>query len=673
MKGFENEIKTLSKVSDHDHLIKVKGTYTDRKWLAMLLDPVADGNLKEYMSDTCLTSTQDQALFRTYFGCLADTIKYLHDTYVGIIHKDIKPENVLLKRGHLILTDFGTAYDWSASGQSMTRSNAEDVRTPRYMSPEVAHGGRFHRSSDIWSLGVVLLEMVTILRGKRLIEMDEFLNSHGHKETAIHNNLESALAWFEVLQPSQHGLPTDNEPLSWLKEMLNCEHTIRPSAAEIADTIAAFDVGQFCGKCCKAEDTDSSSDEGIESDRDVLSVIEEEQKAPAKAGANAPPSRILAAEASGAQDDPVSRPAASAEAPVDRQDVKPCSTALEPGLTHRQPSQALAGERHSSSKGIKKAPKKPSKNEGTNLENPSATSGPTSKKHSTKTTKAQNCASKDALIQWLASTRERFKAPSLPASKRRVADFRALADGQTPAAEHQRIAHYLSSLLEGPADFEDTANDFTSVQDDMLGFASFKRSSTWAAPVHRVLNRSRSQEDLQSSSHLLQEEADDDQFADVNMSRPLRCPSENNIPVALQVSKEELREAAQELKAFAFAHKETEIKPKGHFIEGEKSAIVGPEKPKQILSATDEQKAYNIKSQFENVFDDNAAATDVTGPGLKRLRRREREKAREVHAIDSAAREKVTVRPGSLQEFLAVGKQPRKKRFESAFMIRDGF
>ena len=74
--------------------------------------------------------------------------------------------------------DFGTAFDWSKTGQSMTRSNAGDVRTPRYQSPEVADG-EFHRSSDMWSLGVVFLEMVTILRGKTLQQMDEFLAAPG--------------------------------------------------------------------------------------------------------------------------------------------------------------------------------------------------------------------------------------------------------------------------------------------------------------------------------------------------------------------------------------------------------------------------------------------------------------------------------------------------------------
>ena len=184
-KTYENEIKVLSKVAENDHLIKVAGTYTDRKYLVMLLEPVANENFKEYMNRGPLTSLEEQQRFRTYFGCLAHTIRFLHDSPIETIHKDIKPENILLKDGHLILTDFGTAFDWSKTGQSMTRSNAGDFRTPRYQSPEVATANEFHRSSDIWSLGVVFLEMVTVLRGKRIADLDSFLQSNGHRQVFI--------------------------------------------------------------------------------------------------------------------------------------------------------------------------------------------------------------------------------------------------------------------------------------------------------------------------------------------------------------------------------------------------------------------------------------------------------------------------------------------------------
>lgn len=192
-KVYENKIKVLSKVAEDDHLIKVRGTYSDRQYLAMLLEPVADMNLKQYMNRGPLTSPKEQEKFRTYFGCLTHTIRFLHDPTIETLHKDIKPENILLKDGRLILTDFGTAFDWSKTGQSMTRSNAGDHRTPRYQSPEVATASEFHRSADIWSLGVVFLEMVTLLRGRHVAEIDVFLQNNGNRRTEIHLNLDAAM------------------------------------------------------------------------------------------------------------------------------------------------------------------------------------------------------------------------------------------------------------------------------------------------------------------------------------------------------------------------------------------------------------------------------------------------------------------------------------------------
>jgi serine/threonine protein kinase len=257
-KIYENELHALKTIGDNDHLIKVRGTYTDKKYLVMLLEPVADGNLKQFMESARGLSYERQTQFRTYFGCLAHTIAFLHN--LEVLHKDVKPENILLKDWRLILTDFGTAFDWSKTGQSMTRSNASDGRTPRYQSPEVANSNEFHRASDIWSLGVVFLEMVTIHRGQTLADMNEFFHNHGTRHTAVHVNLEAAIMWFEKLQTTEGGSSLDNEPLTWIKEMLNLVQFKRPSASDLSDKIVSFDDSIFCGRCCLGEDSESDSD-----------------------------------------------------------------------------------------------------------------------------------------------------------------------------------------------------------------------------------------------------------------------------------------------------------------------------------------------------------------------------------------------------------------------------
>ena len=97
---------------------------------------------------------------------LADALHYAHD--LGVIHRDIKPSNIMVgKDGRSIkILDFGIARVAEADGP---RLDAEFLRTqigqvlgtPRYMSPEQALGGEIDRRSDLFSVGVVLYELIT--------------------------------------------------------------------------------------------------------------------------------------------------------------------------------------------------------------------------------------------------------------------------------------------------------------------------------------------------------------------------------------------------------------------------------------------------------------------------------------------------------------------------------
>lgn len=87
--------------------------------------------------------------------CLA--IEYAHRN--NVIHRDIKPTNVLISReGKLKVTDFGVAKDETA--RDMT-SVGTVIGTPCYMSPEQAVGKKLSAQSDLYSLGIVLYELVT--------------------------------------------------------------------------------------------------------------------------------------------------------------------------------------------------------------------------------------------------------------------------------------------------------------------------------------------------------------------------------------------------------------------------------------------------------------------------------------------------------------------------------
>ena len=91
---------------------------------------------------------------------VADALAYAHAQ--GVIHRDVKPENVLLQSGHAVVADFGIARAVSAAGGTRLTETGLAVGTPAYMSPEQAAGETdIDARSDLYSLGCVLYEMLT--------------------------------------------------------------------------------------------------------------------------------------------------------------------------------------------------------------------------------------------------------------------------------------------------------------------------------------------------------------------------------------------------------------------------------------------------------------------------------------------------------------------------------
>ncbi len=84
-------------------------------------------------------------------------LRYAHEK--GVIHRDIKPQNIIVdEKGSCVITDFGIARMFEKSNVTMTGTA---VGTPEYMSPEQAEGGTLDQQTDIYSLGVVIYEMLT--------------------------------------------------------------------------------------------------------------------------------------------------------------------------------------------------------------------------------------------------------------------------------------------------------------------------------------------------------------------------------------------------------------------------------------------------------------------------------------------------------------------------------
>jgi eukaryotic-like serine/threonine-protein kinase len=90
---------------------------------------------------------------------MCDALAYAHEH--DIVHRDMKPENVLINGGHALLLDFGIARAIHVAAKTGTTGSGVVLGTPTYMSPEQASGEKFlDGRSDLYSLGCVLYEML---------------------------------------------------------------------------------------------------------------------------------------------------------------------------------------------------------------------------------------------------------------------------------------------------------------------------------------------------------------------------------------------------------------------------------------------------------------------------------------------------------------------------------
>ena len=149
---FRREALTVARLT-HPSLVILYDQGDDQGLLYLVMELVSGGSLADQMSPGRIIPVSEVA---RYGAEIADGLAHAHNR--GVIHRDIKPANILLTMENRVkISDFGIAH---LAGKTTEKDLEEIVGTPLYMSPEQIRGEAVGPESDLFSLGVVLYQML---------------------------------------------------------------------------------------------------------------------------------------------------------------------------------------------------------------------------------------------------------------------------------------------------------------------------------------------------------------------------------------------------------------------------------------------------------------------------------------------------------------------------------
>ena len=149
---FHAESQAVAMLS-HPNIVSVYDVSSSKEADFIVMELIDGITLKQYMEKKGVLNWKETLHFAIQ---IAKALEHAHGR--GIVHRDIKPHNVMvLKNGSVKVADFGIAQVTSTSNATLTK---EALGSVHYISPEQAKGGRVDNRSDLYSLGIVMYEMI---------------------------------------------------------------------------------------------------------------------------------------------------------------------------------------------------------------------------------------------------------------------------------------------------------------------------------------------------------------------------------------------------------------------------------------------------------------------------------------------------------------------------------